>query len=73
MKNHMNLKASTIALALVIGGLTIAIYVFALGSQYVHGHWAADLLALLLAELAILGGYAGRIRYITLSTQAMAR
>lgn len=73
MKNHLNLKASTIALALVIGGLTIAIYVFALSSQYVHGHWAADLLTLLLAEATILGGYTGLIGYITLSTQAMAR
>ena len=50
-------------MALVVGGLTIALYTALLGSMYLQGYWIADLITLLLAEAALIGGYAGMIGY----------
>lgn len=60
-------------MALVVGGLTIALYTALLGSMYLQGYWIADLITLLLAEAALIGGYAGMIGYGKLTTQAIAR
>lgn len=60
-------------MALVVGGLTITLYAALLGCMYLQGYWVADLITLLLAEAALIGGYAGMIGYGKLTTQAIAR
>lgn len=69
----MNIKLSTLLMALVVSGLTITLYAALLSGMYSQGHWIADLVTLLLAEAALIGGYAGMIGYTKLSTQAIAR
>ena len=60
-------------MALVVGGLTIALYTALLGSMYLQGYWIADLITLLLAEAALIWCYACMIGYGKLTTQSIAR
>lgn len=60
-------------MALVVSGLTITLYAALLSGMYSHGLWVTDLVTLLLAEAALIGGYAGMTGYAKLSTQAIAR
>lgn len=69
----MNIKIQTALLAIVVYGLTAALYAALLGGMYQHGYWGIDLFTLILAETALFCGSAGMIGYAKLSTQTIAR
>ncbi|MCM1355698.1 MAG: hypothetical protein NC212_04745 [Staphylococcus sp.] len=69
----MNMRISTAVFAFVVYGLTIALYALVLKDLYHQGAWMIDMVTLILAETALVSGFAGMIGYGTLSTQAIAR
>ncbi len=60
-------------MAVIVYGLTAALYAALLGGMYNSGYWGIDLVVLLLAETALIGGFAGMIGYAKMSTQNIAR
>lgn len=72
----MNAKTSSILMLIVVCGLTAALYAVLLSGLYNFGFWGIDLLVMILAELAIIGGITG-IAGITnqsdITTQSVAR
>lgn len=69
----MNSKNSAILMAIVVCGLTAALYAALLGGMYQFGFWGIDLFTMILAEFAIIGGVAGIAGYSEVSTQSIAR